>query len=456
MRESVASVKKRGEVFTALRHRNFRLFWFGHLIAVSGQQAVFLAEGWLIYYLTESPLVLGMLGLAEAIPGIALTLFGGAVADKVDMRRLLVVTQTVAAVAFFVLATLTGLEMVRVWHVFAVAFVFGVAWAFDQPARQALFPHLIDRRDMVSAVSLNSTIWPASGIFGPAVAGIIIDRVGVLAGSPLVGAAAAFYLASVSFVIFGLFLLVLKVPPMERARGRNVMRDIAQGLSFVWNQRLFAFLIGMSFMNSFFATSYMTLMPVFASDVFHGGASTLGFLYTASSVGRLVGAFVAASLARFSRRGWLIIGGAAAQALFLMLFATTTSFGAALLPLILAGVGVSLFAVSSQSTLQLLVPDQFRGRVMGVWGMTHNVVMPLGRMQMGAVASVSRASLAGPLGRLAGAPAAVILGGVIMLTFTLLGAGSYRPVRDLSAQELSGRQEAPSSETPPSAPKLIR
>ena len=153
---------------------------------------------------------------------------------------------------------------------------------------------------------------------------------------------------------------------------------------------------------------------------------------------------MAANLTNFRRRGLLIIGGAASQAMFVMLFAASSSYGLSLVLVFLAGIGFSLFSVSTQSTLQMLVPDEFRGRVMSIWGMTYGVVMPLGRAQMGASAGLFRTHMSGPLGRYAGAPAAVILGGVVMLLFVFLGMGSSRRIRSLGPQELEARESAAS------------
>ena len=366
------------------------------------------------------------------------------VADKVDLRRFLIILQVIVALALFLLATLTATEVVRVWHLFAFTFLFGMHQAFDQPSRQAIFPHLLDRRDLMKAVSLNSIVWPGTRIFGPAVAGIIIDRVSAVAGAPLAGAAAVFYLSSIAFLLFGFFMSLVRVPTIERARGGNVVRDIGDGIKYIWRQRLFTLLIGMTFMGSFFVSSHMGLLPVFATDILKGDGTTLGSLFALGGIGSLFGALVAASLTSFRRRGLLIIGGAASQAMFVMLFAASSSYGLSLVLVFLAGIGFSLFSVSTQSTVQFLVPDEFRGRVMSIWGMTYGVVMPLGRAQIGASAGFFRAHMSGSLGRYAGAPAAVILGGVVMLLFVLLGIGSSRRIRSLGPQELEAREPAAS------------
>ena len=430
------SLAQHAQVFDVLCYRDFRLYWVGHVFSVSGIQMAMVTQWWLIWKLTGSELLLGSLGLAEALPAVFLSLFGGVVADKVDLRRFLVILQVVVASALFLLATLTATEVVRVWHLFAFTAVLGMHQAFDQPSRQAIFPHLLDRRDMMKAVSLNSIVWPGTRIFGPAVAGIIIDRVGAAAGIPLAGAAAVFYLASMAFLLFGFFISLVRVPTIERARGGNIVRDIGAGITYIWRRRLFTLLIGMTFMGSFFVSSHMGLLPVFATDILNGDAATLGSLFAAGGVGSLSGALVAAGLTNFRRRGLLIIGGAAAQAMFVMLFAASSSYGLSLVLVFLAGVGFSFFSVSAQSTLQMLVPDELRGRIMSIWGMTYGVVMPLGRAQVGASAGLFRTHMSGPLGRYAGAPAAVILGGVVMLLFVLLGIGSSRRIRSLDTQEL--------------------
>ena len=259
-------------MFGALRHRDYRLYWVGQVIAVSGFQMANITWGWLIWELTRSEVMLGMVGLMEAIPTIFLSLFGGAIADKGELRRLLVFSEAAIAIIILLLAILAATEVVQVWHVFTAVFAIGLVEAFDSPGRQALFPHLLDRRDLMNAVSLNSTIWPGTRIFGPALAGFVIDLVGEMTGKPLMGAGAAFFRASFGFGFYALFLSLVRMQPIERAGGRNVVRDIVDGLKYVWGFRLFSFIIIMTFANSFLAGSYIALLPVFASDVFKGGA----------------------------------------------------------------------------------------------------------------------------------------------------------------------------------------
>ncbi len=428
---SSASVGRRVQVLSAFHSRDFRLFWVGHLISVSGQQMLIVAQGWLIYELTGSALWLGTVGLVEAVPGIGLTLFGGVLADKVDQRRFLVALQGIATVALLILGTLTATDVVRPGHILAFAFVWGMVAAFDQPSRQAIFPHLIDRRDMMSAVGLNSTIHPGTKMVGPAVAGLIIAGLAKLSGMPLIGAALALYLAAIGYAVFGIFLFLVRLPRVPRAQGRDVLHDMIDGVRLIWHTPVFIFLIGMIFFNSFFGGAYTVLLPVFAKDILGGGPSLLGFLFAAGGVGSLSGALIGASLGNFRRRGWVLFFGAALQGTALIVFAFSRWSVVSFLALPLAGVGFSLFNVTAQSTIQLLVPDEFRGRVMGVWGMTHSVVMPIGRMQMGAVASFSESSMAGVLGRVAGTPFAVALGGLLVVAFALVAVAKNPQVRRL-------------------------
>lgn len=432
MKPRFARIGRRLQVFHVLRYRDFRLYWVGHLTAVAGHQMMILAQGWLAWELTRSEYVLGGLGVAAAAPAVALSLFGGTAADKWELRRLLIALQFFTGLALLALATLVVTELVRVWHLFAMAFVFGAVAAFDHPARQALFPHLLDRRYLMNAVSLNSMIWPGTRIFGPALGGVVIDWVGGFTGAPLSGAGAAFYVAAAAFATFGLALLPVQAPVIRRTSGGSVVRTVLGGLSFVWTRKLFRSLIAMNYLDIFLLASHISLLPVFAGVVFGGDASTLGSLYTVSGVGSMAGALVAANLGDFRRRGGLILAGAGIQACFLTLFGLSGSYPLSLCLLLMAGIGLSLFMVSTQTTVQTLVPDEFRGRVMAMWGMNYSVALPLGQLQMGAVAGLSREHLSGVLGRLAGAPSAVVLGGLGMLAVVGVTAAANRPVRDLT------------------------
>ena len=411
----------RFQVFTALRHPSFRRFWLGSVASVMGFQIMMVAQGWLVYDLTGSKLVLGYLGLAAGLPAIGLNLFGGVIADNVDQRRLLIATQAASSLVMLALAILVTLNLVQVWHLMVTAFLIGSIQAFDAPTRQAIFPHLIDREDMMNAVALNSMVWQGTRVVGPALGGLII-------GTRL-GMAPGFYAPFLGFLLMAVMVSTLRLPPIQRTQGTSVAQDMAQVVNFVRTNRIFVFLIGMTFFNSMFGMSYIFLFPVFAKDIFESGTSGLGFLSAATGIGALLGTVFTASLGDFQRKGWLLLGGAVSFGVFLILFAITSDIFASL-PLamgiiFLAGASTSTYMITVMSTLQTLVPDELRGRVMGIYGMTWSL-LPLGAMQAGAIA------------QLTSAPIAVALGGAAVILFAVGMAATNRQVRNLGMKTAAG------------------
>ena len=369
----------------ALRYPGFRSFWLGSLASVSGFQILRFGQFWLIFQLTGSPLALGYVGLANGVPAIFLNLFGGVAADKMDQRWLIMVSQTITACLIFFLATLTLLNQATMWHVLTIAFLAGAVEAFDQPARRSLFPHLIDRRFMMSAVSLNSAIWPGTRIAAPALAGFII------ALSPSENPALAFYTAGTGFLIMAWLAFRLKVPRITRTSRGSPAQDIVEGLSFIKENSIFAFLMAMTFFSSFFGMTYITLMPVFAVEILKIGAGGQGQLMGVGAVGSLAVAVVLSSRTKLSHTGPMIIFGGVMSGLSIAAFALTAkfvgSFYLAMVLMLVMGVFNTMFTTLIQNSLQLMVPDEMRGRVMGFYGMTYNI-RPLGGMQAGAIASV--------------------------------------------------------------------
>ncbi len=408
---------RRFPLLTALVHRDFRLYWSGHAVAVAGQQMAIVTQMWLIFDLTGSALQLGLLGLARAVPGIIMNLVGGVLADKLDQRRLLIGASTLTAILFATLATLTFSGRVEVWHVLAVVFGAGACEAFMQPSRQALFPNLIDRQHMMSAVGLNSAVHPGTRMFAPIVAGVLIDQVGM----GLEGAAAALYAVSGLTIVFTLALTQVRVPPIRRAAAGGGMQSLLEGLGYVANNRIFLLIILTSFSNAFFGGGHMILLPVFA-DKLLGEATgvSLAILTSAGGVGGLTGAVVGGSLGRFRRHGWLIVGGAWSFGVALILFALAPWFWLLVLMEWVASASNQLFNVTTQTTLHGLVPDEFRGRVMGLRSMMHSVAQPMGGLQMGSV------------GNAIGVTAAVVISAGCLLAVATLGIARDSRVRNLS------------------------
>lgn len=369
---------------------------------------------WLVHQITGSPLSLGLVGLANAVPTIVFSPYGGVFADRFDNRRLILSTQIALAALIFLLAILTHLDVVRMWHILTIAFVSGAVNAFDQPARQTLYPHLIDRKVMTSAVALNSSVWQGTRIIAPAAAGVMIATVGT---------AASFYLAGAGYLIMAVVMLGLKVPRIESGATGSTTQEIVAGFRFVTGNSLFLFLIGMTFFNSFFGMTYLVLMPVFAADVLERGSEAYGMLLSASGIGSLATTIWIGSLGDFRRKGLMLIGGAVLFGLSLVAFALTSELvGSYLLALALmftVGVFNSTYMVTIMSALQMMVPDRMRGRVMSIYGMTWSI-LPLGALQAGAIANFI------------GAPLALAIGGLAVTLFALSPAMVNNRIRNLS------------------------
>jgi MFS family permease len=393
----------------ALYHRNYRLYWIGVVVSVIGYQLQFIGVGWLVYRMTGSPFYLGLVGLFTAVPTIALSLIGGVIADRVSRLHLLMITQSIAAVSSFVLASLTITGAVQIWHILLLASVNGTFAAFDTPARQAMLPDLVEREDLMNAVALASAAWQVARVVGPAIAGILI------AGF---GEAVCFYATSIGYGVMLLMILQLKIQIQAAIKHENMWRNLVSGLSFVAKSPLFAIIIGLTFMNSLFGISYITLMPAFARDILHAGAKGYGLLLTAGGIGAIMGSVLIASWGKRARRGFLMMGGSSLFGVLLIAFSLSRNFNAALALVMIAGTANAIYMVVAQTVLQAEVPDELRGRVMGLYGLTWSLI-PLGGMLSGTIAA------------LVGSPFAVGLGGFFVMCFTLCVVLAFPHIRRL-------------------------
>jgi MFS family permease len=390
---------------------------------------------WLVFELTDSALYIGYVGAANAFAAITLNLFGGVFADQMDKRKLIIATQITIAALIFVLAFLTATGLVTVWHIIVIALITGGVNAFDQPARQALYPHLINRSAMVSAVALNSAIWQGTRIFAPAVAGGIID---------VFGTSSTFFIAGAGFSIMALVIFWLNVPKIETSSG-NPIHDMVNGLKFIKGDSVFWFLIGMTFFNSFFGMAYITMMPAITVDVLKLGAGDQGTLMSVGGVGAFAVTMLLGLKANFRHKGLLIVGGGAMFGISVAGFAITAhyfaSFWMAMAFMVVMGMSSSVYMISIMSSLQLLVPNHMRGRVMGFYGMTWSI-MPLGATQAGFMSSFI------------GVPFAIAVGGVLVALFALGPALVNKNVRNVgkllqeAEQALTDRTQTESQTRP--------
>jgi len=338
--------------FTALRHKQFLKFWLGSFTSVGATQLQVMGLGWLVYELSSSSLALGYLGAAAGLPAIVTTLFGGALADQINKRMLLIVTSVLIAVLLALLAYLDWAGIVQVWQVIAIAGAISIITGFDWPARQSIFPSLIERKDMMSAVALTTVIWQATRMVMPALGGLII----AISDTWLLFA----------FCSAGFFLM-------------------------------FLILLTLSYAVFFFASSYMPLMPAFA-DMLNVDEKGYGYLLSITGVGAVIGTVISGSLQKSPRLGLAMLLSALIFCVFVFLFALVCWLGIAgafyfaLGILFSASIFSSIFMVTTTTILQLEVPEHLRGRVMGFHGISYSL-FPLGALLVGTIANVSNPSV---------------------------------------------------------------
>jgi len=399
----------------ALHSPLYRRYWLGSLASIGATQLLVLGKGWLVFDLSGSPLKLGVLGAAGAIPQILVSLFGGVVADGLDKRRVLMTTSLVIASLLMLLAALDFTRVVEVWHVITIAALIGFTSGFDWPARQAFFPSLIDHTQLMSAVALNSVLWQGTRMIVPAIGGIVIA---------LFGTAIVFLAASIGFLVMFLVLTTLPVEHRVATQGSPLQR-IIEGFVFIASTRIFAVLIPLTFIATFFGVSYIQLMPAFA-DILDVGERGFGFLVSASGVGSVTGTALVVGFQHSRRLGWLILTSSFCSALALVGFSVATGFAAsvsnsyafALSFVLLAGMFNSMYLISSMTVLQMRVPNDLRGRVMGIHGITFSLI-PLGALFSGSVASAFTP------------PTAVFVGASIILLAVLCVSVTQHDIRRL-------------------------
>jgi MFS family permease len=389
----------------AFRHRNYRLFFAGQAISLVGTWMQQVAQGWLVLQLTHDPLWLGLVSLAQFGPVIVLGLFGGVIADQLPKRKTLMATQSVAMILAFVLFALTATHVVQVWHVMVLAALLGVSNAFDMPARQSFAVEMVGRDDVANAVGLNSALFNASRILGPAAAGLLIGAFDI---------SIAFLINGISFVAVILADLAMRDNELravaQPARPRNwseVVATLAEGARYVRTTPIVLLAVTIVGLASTFGMNFSVLVPPLADNVLNVGASGFGFLMAASGLGSTVAALWVAFQRRPGTRPIAI--GAIALGLASVVLALSTSFALSLVAMAVAGAGGIAMAVTANTTIQLAVPDHLRGRVMSFYTTIFSASVPAGGLLMGAIASAG------------GVPLSLFLGAILTLAVGVAG-----------------------------------
>ncbi len=385
--------------FAALRYRNYRLWFSGQMVSLVGTWMQSTAQGFLVYQLTGSSAYLGYVGFAAGVPSWLFTLYGGLITDRLPKRRLLLMTQISMMMLAFVLSGLTFAGIVQPWQIVLLAFLLGIANAFDAPARQAFVLELVEREALTNAIALNSTMFNLGTAIGPAIAGLTYSAV---------GPAWCFLINGISFLAVITALILMKpkaLNPPER-KG-SALQEIREGISYVAaNHRVRTLILNLG-ITSLFGLGFVTLMPAWAVKVLGGDATTNGLLQSARGVGALAGALMIAAVGGFVTRERLFSIGSLTFPILLFVYAFLRWLPLSMLCLMGIGWGFMVMVNSSNALIQTQVPDQLRGRVMSLFTLSFFGLMPVGSF------------LAGRVAAWIGEPPTVIIGSLVLLTFAI-------------------------------------
>lgn len=401
-------------MFRAFKNPNYRYFFAGQLVSLIGTWMQAVAQSWLVYRLTDSTVLLGLINFAGQIPVFLIAPFGGAIADRYDRKKILMITQTCSMILASALAILTLTHLIEVWHLFVLASLLGIVNSFDIPARQSFIAEIVKREDLTNAIALNSSMFNGARIVGPAVAGLLVASVGE-------GWCFALNAASYIGVLTGLSLI--KLPAVERLKTTgSAVENIIEGFRFVATTSPVRSLLLLLGLVSLMGSPYAVLMPIFARDILGGDAGSLGILTGAAGIGALAGALALA--ARKGLRGigrWIAIA-TAGFGTSIILFSFSRTFWLSALFLVPAGLAMMIQMAASNTLIQSMVRDELRGRVMAVYSMMFMGMAPLGAL------------LAGSVAQKIGAPYTVAVGGAICIIGSIVFALNLTAFREDARQ----------------------
>lgn len=388
--------RKKVLLLPALRSRNYRLFFAGQGISLIGSWMTQIATIWLVYSLTNSAFMLGVIGFTSQIPSFFLTPFGGVFVDRFSRHRTIIGTQILAMIQSLTLAVLALTGVIQIWHIIALSLFQGFINAFDAPARQAFVPELVERKeDLANAIAINSTMFNGARLLGPAVGGLLIAQVGT---------AYCFLIDGLSYIAVIIALLAMKIKPWKTTvTNENPLQRIKEGFVYAFGFPPIRAILLLSALVSFFGMQYTVLVPVFAEDILKGGAETLGFLMAASGVGALGGGIYLATRQTVVGLGRLIVLGPGILGIGLIAFALSRLLPLSLLTMLFVGLGTIIQIASSNTVLQTIVEEDKRGRVMSLYMMSFLGTIPIGNL------------VGGWLARIIGAPYTLIIDGIVCM-----------------------------------------
>jgi MFS family permease len=364
--------------FRALRHRNFRLFISGQVISLVGTWMQNVAQSWLVYKLTHSEFLLGTAWFCSQIAVFALGPLGGLAADRFSRQKLVIVTQTLSMLQAFVLAALTLTHRVQVWHVLALAGALGVINAFDIPGRQALVIHMTSQEDLLPAISLNSAVFNSARVLGPGVAGLVVAAV---------GEGVCFLMNGVSFIAVIFCLAAMRLPHFESKAPESPWVHLVDGFRYAWRHQAVRRTLGLMAVATLAAMPVLVLTPFFADDIFHRGSRGLGFLMSAMGIGAVVGTLVLARETRITGLPRVMAWSGVCVGCAYLAFAVSERYWFSLAVMPVIGFFVMRQMASANTTIQTLIPDEYRGRIMALYSMTVVGLGPFGSLASGAIAA---------------------------------------------------------------------
>jgi MFS family permease len=387
--------------FRALKHRNFQLFFAGQLISVTGTWMQTVAQSWLVYQKTHSSLQLGLVGFASQIPVFLMAPVGGMVADRVNRYRIVIATQVASMILALILAALTLTNTVEVWHIYVLAALLGVVNAFDIPGRQSFLVDMVGRDDLMNAIALNSSMFNGARVVGPAVAGILVSKI---------GEGGCFLANGISYIAVIIGLLMMRVQVRPRIISDSPVDDIIEGFRWVSHTGPIRALLLLLGLVSLVGMPYTVLMPIFAEHILHSGARGLGILMGFTGIGALLGALTLAVRTGVRGLGKLVSLCCAGFGISLIAFSFSKVFWLSAVLLIPVGFCIMLQMACSNTLIQSMVPDSLRGRVMALYSMMFMGMAPFGALLGGALADRLGAPIAVSIGGLASIAGAIWFG----------------------------------------------
>lgn len=387
----------------ALKSRNYRLYFGGQGLSLIGTWMTQVATIWLVYQLTDSALLLGIVGFIGQIPSFFIAPFAGVLVDRFNRHRILVITQILAMIQSLALAALALTGIINIWQIIFLSMFQGFINAFDAPARQALVPEIVERKeDLANAIALNSSLVNGGRLIGPSIAGLLIATV---------GAGVCFLIDGISYIAVIAALLAMKLKPKKIAiKTANPLQRLKEGFTYAFGFPPIRAILLLLALFSLMGMPYTILMPIFATKILHGGPQTLGFLMAASGVGALIGAIYLSSRQSVLGLGKVIAFSPAILGIGLIIFSLSRVLWLSLLIMLLIGFGAILQIASSNTVLQTIIEDDKRGRIMSLWAMAFIGIVPIGNLFAGVLAS-----------RI-GAPNTLIIGGSFCILGSLLFA----------------------------------